>query len=311
MAHGLPPLNWLKAFEASARHLSFTRAAGDLHLTATAVSHQVRCLEAHLKHPLFERLAHGLRLTEMGAAYLPYVRRAFEDLSVSTAKLFDQSGTTILTVRAPVSFVALWLAPRLPSFSASYPAIRFLVLSTLWADAQPDEAVDIDIRFGDGSWPGYRAEPMGRDASIVVCRREIATHGGQKRRLKEIADGHLIHVMGHEDHWAEVFHKVGLPLPRDQRSLRVDNSIAAIHIAAEGGGAAIVLRPLAERAMRLLPLHSPFRFELPVEQALYLLTPLSRELGRPEALLFKEWLMGGMPEPAELGARLTRSPARP
>src|SRR5262245_23685559 len=91
MAYGLPPLNWLRAFEASARHLSFSRAAGDLNLTATAVSHQVRSLERHLRHPLFERLPRGLRLTEMGAAYLPYVRRAFEDLSATTTKLFGQS----------------------------------------------------------------------------------------------------------------------------------------------------------------------------------------------------------------------------
>jgi LysR family glycine cleavage system transcriptional activator len=83
MAYGMPPLNWLRAFEASARHMSFAQAARDLNLTSTAVSHQVRSLEQHLGHALFGRLARGLRLTEMGAAFLPDVRRAFEDLSAT------------------------------------------------------------------------------------------------------------------------------------------------------------------------------------------------------------------------------------
>ncbi len=105
MTYRLPPLNWLRAFETSARHMSFAKAATDLNLTSTAISHQVRSLERHLGHALFERLARGLRLTEMGAAYLPDVRRTFENLSAATTKLFGQSGMTSITVRAPVSFV--------------------------------------------------------------------------------------------------------------------------------------------------------------------------------------------------------------
>jgi LysR family transcriptional regulator, glycine cleavage system transcriptional activator len=290
MAYGLPPLNWLRAFEASARHLSFAKAAGDLNLTPTAVSHQVRSLERHLRHPLFERLARGLRLTEMGAAYLPYVRRAFEDLSATTTKLFGQSDASAITVRAPVSFLTLWLAPRLPRFQLRYPGIDILFLSTIWADAQPDEAVDIDIRFGEGAWAGYDAEPLMHDDSVVICPRHVATRGNDTRRLAEIAQGHLIHVVGHENHWAEVFRRVGLALPRQVKGLRVDNSVTAVSMAANGG-ATIVLRPFAERAQELMPLHQPFAFELPVEQAHYLLMPRERRTTRPEVLLFRSWLL--------------------
>ena len=290
MAHGLPPLNWLRAFEASARHLGFLRAAGELNLTATAVSHQVRSLERHLGHALFERLARGLRLTEMGAAYLPDVRRAFEDLSASTTKLFGQSGMTSITVRAPVSFSALWLAPRLQRFHDRYPGIELLILTATWAGAQPDEATDVDIRFGSGSWAGYSAERLRHDNSVVVCRRDLARHGGERRRLQEIADSRLVHVIGHESHWADAFRRVGLPAPLDRQAVRVDHSLAAVLVAAGTGGAAIVLRPFAERAVEMLPLHLPFKFQLPVEQAHYLLTPTGRT-SRPEALLFKEWLM--------------------
>jgi LysR family glycine cleavage system transcriptional activator len=306
MAYGLPPLNWLRAFEASARHLSFAKAAGDLNLTPTAVSLQVRSLERRLRHPLFERLPRGLRLTEMGAAYLPDVRRAFEDLSATTTKLFGRSDAAAITVRAPVSFLTLWLAPRLPRFQERYSGIDILLLSTIWADAQPDEAVDIDIRFGEGAWAGYEVEPLMHDDSVVVCPRSIAHRGSDKRRLEEIAKGHLIHVVGHENHWAEVFRLVGLPMPAQVQGLRVDNSVTAVSLAAGNAGAAIVLRPFAERALELMPLHQPFAFELPVEQAHYLLTPQERRMKRPELLLFRGWLLE---EVAAQRAALRQRPA--
>jgi LysR family transcriptional regulator, glycine cleavage system transcriptional activator len=296
MAYGLPPLNWLRAFEASAHHMSFAKAAGDLNLTSTAVSHQVRSLEHHLGHPLFERLARGLRLTEMGAAYLPEVRRAFEDLSATTTKLFGQSRMTAITVRAPVSFVTLWLAPRLPRFQADYPGVEILILSTIWADAQPDAATDIDIRFGSGSWAGYEAERLWHAPSVVVCRRDMAQRGSDRKRLADIAQTRLIHVVGHENHWLDAFRVVGVPMPNQTRAMRVDNSVAAVLMAASSG-AAIVLQPFARRAIEMLPLHLPFSFELPVEQAHYLLTPIGRSGMRPEALIFREWIIAEAASP--------------
>lgn len=297
MSYRLPPLNWLRAFEASARHLSFARAARDLNLTPTAVSHQVRSLERQLRHPLFERLPRGLRLTEMGAAFLPDVRRSFEDLSATTARLFGQSGRASLALRAPVSFLTLWLAPRLPRFQARYPQIELLLFATIWADAQPDEAIDLDIRFGNGAWPGYQVERLLQADSVVVCRRDLAVRGGERRRLEAIAAARLIHVIGHEDHWPTLFRRLGRPPPQAASQTRVDNSLAAVSLAA-GGGAAIVLRPFAERAAAMLPLHLPFAFGLAVEQAHYLLTPSQRPAARPEALLFKEWLLGEAAAPA-------------
>ena len=276
--------------------MSFAQAARDLHLTSTAVSHQVRSLEQHLGHALFERLARGLRLTEMGAAYLPDVRRAFEDLSATTTKLFGQSRMTSITVRAPVSFVTLWLAPRLPQFQAAYPGIEILIFSTIWADAQPDVATDIDIRFGNGSWESYEAERLWQQSSVVVCRRDVAQRGNERKRLAEIAKTRLIHVVGHENHWLDAFRLVGLPMPQETKAMRVDHSVAAVLMAASGG-AAIVLRPFAERAVEMLPLHLPFGFELPVEQAHYLLTSTGRAGLRPEALLFREWIVAAAKTP--------------
>ena len=294
MAYSLPPLNWLRAFEASARHLSFTAAARELNLTSTAVSHQVRSLEQELGYPLFERLARSLRLTEMGAAYLPDVRRAFEDLSATTAQLFGQAGATRLTVRAPVSFVMLWLAPRLARFQARHPKIEVHLFSVIWADAVPDEAIDVDIRFGGGSWPGYQTELLLSEQSAVVCHRDHRLAGSPEQQFEAIARRPLIHVFQHENQWAEVFRRFGRTVPVGHPGVRVDNSLTALTLVAAGMGSAIVLRSYAETAAKTLPLALPFDFDVPLQQGNWLLTPLAQRTAKAEALLFRTWLFEEM-----------------
>lgn len=294
MAYSLPPLNWLRAFEASARHLSFTAAARELNLTSTAVSHQVRSLEQELGYPLFERLARSLRLTEMGAAYLPDVRRAFEDLNAATAQLFGQAGATRLIVRAPVSFVMLWLAPRLGRFQARHPKIEVHLFSVIWADAVPDEAIDIDIRFGGGSWPGYQSELLLSEQSAVACHRDHRVAGTAEQQFDALARRPLIHVFQHENHWAEVFRRFGRTVPPGHPGVRVDNSLAALTLVAAGVGSAIVLRSYAETAAKTMPLALPFDFDVPLQQGNWLLTPLSQRAPKPESLLFRSWLFEEM-----------------
>lgn len=294
MAYHLPPMNWVRAFEASARHRSFTAAARELNLTATAISHQVRSLEKHLGYPLFERLARSVRLTGMGAAYLPDVRRALEHLAASTAKIFGMGAATTLTVRAPVSFVSLFLAQRLRAFQALHPNVHLQLFSLIWADALPDETTDVDVRFGTGHWPGYSAEILRQEDSVVVSPKSLFENAPKRSRpavMKAIAQQPLIHVVGYEDHWAEAFRTVGLEPPADHRSIRVDNSLAALTLAAAGIGSAIVLRSYAEAAAEVLPLALPFTFSVSVEQANYLLTPLVGGAAKPEALVFKSWLL--------------------
>src|SRR5476649_2708704 len=120
---GLPNLAWLRSFEAAARTSSFAAAATELSLTSGAISYQIRALEAHLGFSLFERLPRGVKLTPMGVAYLPPVRKAFEELADSTVGLFGGSERVQITVHAPVSLAALWLAPKLPAFNAANPNI--------------------------------------------------------------------------------------------------------------------------------------------------------------------------------------------
>jgi LysR family glycine cleavage system transcriptional activator len=166
---GLPNLAWLRSFEAAARTSSFAAAATELRLTSGAVSYQIRALEAHLGVALFERLPRGVKLTAMGVAYLPPVRKAFEELADSTVGLFGGSERLQVTLHAPVSLGALWLAPRLPAFSAAHPSIDIRLASVIWDNAVPDDATDLEIRYGMGHWHGYRAEHLLNQPILAVC----------------------------------------------------------------------------------------------------------------------------------------------
>lgn len=291
MTYSLPPLQWLRAFEAAARHLSFTAAARELNLTQTAISQQIRSLERRLGFPLFVRMARSLRLTDMGAAWLPSVRRAFDELAVSTAGLFGQDGMTTLTVRAPVSFAVTWIAPRLPAFRRAWPHIGIRLFSAIWADALAQDRADIDIRFGTGAWPGFEAELLRRDGAVMVCHRAVG-RGAPDEALARILAGPLIHVMGVEDMWERLRRDARLgDAPAPSGEIWVDTSLAALELVAAGMGSAIVLRPFAEHAMQHRPIWSPLDIELPLDQAHYLLAGGPRREARPEALLFRDWLM--------------------
>src|SRR5580700_10455299 len=133
----------------------------------------LRALEAHLGFALFERRPRGVKLTPMGVAYLPPVRKAFEELADSTVGLFGGSERVQITVHAPVSLAALWLAPRLPAFSSVNPSIDVRLSSVIWDNAVADEATDLEIRYGAGHWHGYRSEHLLNQNILAVCNPSL------------------------------------------------------------------------------------------------------------------------------------------
>lgn len=287
----LPPLPWLRAFEAAARHSSFTAAAEELHLTQAAVSHQVRSLEKHLGVTLFERLPRSLRLTEMGAAYLPPLRRTFGELAAATAGLFGSAGKRTLTVRAPVSFLSLFLSSRMKSFTEAHPDLSIRMSSVVWTHSEPDEAADIDIRFGDGVWPGYTAYPLRRSPAIAVCHPDMAAGMTTREGIAAVMARHpLIHVTGYENLWHRMLKPLGLAEPAGE-GINVDTSITALEFAANGLGPAIMLSCLAEagiregRVVRCLP------DSVAIDQAHYLVMTEGRKRSNPDAAKFRDWLI--------------------
>ena len=160
MKRNLPPLPWLRAFEASARHLSFTNAAAELNLTQAAISKQIKLLEQFLREPLFHRRPRNLVLTKIGEAYLPKVHDAFERLAAGTDEVFGGRNTEVLTVRAAVGFSVNWLGWRLPRFFAQHPGIKVRIVSSVWNDTFDMDRFDLDILYGTGQWPGLRCDRL-------------------------------------------------------------------------------------------------------------------------------------------------------
>jgi LysR family glycine cleavage system transcriptional activator len=292
---GLPTLTWLRAFEAAARTSSFTAAAAELNLTSGAISYQIRALEGHLGFALFERLPRGVKLTSMGVAYLPPVRKAFEELADSTVGLFGGTERLQITVHAPVSLAALWLAPKIPAFSHMNPSIDVRLSSVIWDNAVFDEATDLEIRYGNGHWHGYRSEPLFNRNILTVCSpmllRVVQASGG----LAALLPRHLIHIMGYENHWLKVRHALKLPSDPVSTGPSVDTTIAALELAAAGAGVALAHGIFLDayfatgRLVRALPQ------EFADDNSYYVITPERPQRIRREVQLFRDWLVAVAP----------------
>src|SRR5215218_1555992 len=150
----LPSLNGLRAFEAAARHLSFTKAAAELNVTQTAISHQIKRLEEELDLKLFVRRNRTLALTAEGRDYLPGIRAAFQDLRLATARLMRRENANVLIVSTITSFAAKWLMPRLSKFQQQHPSIDVRVTTSTELTDFEHDGVDVGIRYGHGKWPG-------------------------------------------------------------------------------------------------------------------------------------------------------------
>src|SRR3954451_8737048 len=158
MTARLPSLNGLRAFDAAARHLSFTQAAAELNVTQTAISHQIKRLEQELRIRLFVRQNRALSLTPEASEYLPGIRAAFNDLRLATDRLLRQDDDHVLTISTLASLAAKWLLPRLSAFQGAHPGIEVHIPpSTSWVDFKGG-GFDAAIRYGRGQWPGLRAD---------------------------------------------------------------------------------------------------------------------------------------------------------
>lgn len=287
---GLPNLSWLRAFEAAARTSSFAAAAKELRLTSGAISYQIRALEANLGFPLFERLARGVKLTPMGVAYLPPVRKAFEELADSTVGLFGGSERVQISVHAPVSLAALWLAPRLPRFTALNPGIEVRLTSVIWDNPVPDEATDLEIRYGRGHWHGYGAEHLVNQSLIAVASPSLRQADGASGAQWPAIPAALIHIMGFENHWLMVRQALGLP-PATGGGHKVDTILAALELASTGAGCALTHPLFVGAYVAAGRLVIVMERDFPDDNSYFVVMPERPQRPRREARLFRDWLM--------------------
>lgn len=296
MQPSFPPLNWLRAFEASARHLSFTQAAAELNLTQAAISKQVKSLELHLRHRLFVRHPRSLELTKSGEAYLPKVHDAFERLAIGTREVFGRRSDEALTVRSAVSFAVNWLAERLPDFLSRHPGKTVRIVSSVWNGAFDRELFDLDIQYGTGHWPGYTSHRLTWERITPLCAPGLLQHGPSLDSVEDLRRHRLLHVLGYQEGWGTWLKAAGATTVDPGQGLQVDTSLMAFEMAAHGGGVALGRSSLAGKERRSGRLVAPFDLEVPINEAFYLLQSMEGD-PHPDAEAFKSWLLSALSEP--------------
>lgn len=289
MLRPLPPPNWLRTFAAAARHMSFTRAAEELHVTQSAVSQQIRLLEDRLGQPLFHRLPQRLQLTDTGRAYLAVVQEAFERLALGTEELFGYARSELVTVRATPGFGEFWLAPRLHAFYEAHPGLDIRVTSTIWNAPSVESGVDLEVRYGVGEWSELEMRPLTREHLVPVCAPGLAAGlGGDPERLAGVR---LLHTDGFRNGWPEWLHRAGVAKRVDGgRGSHFDTAILPLKLAEEGMGVALGRWSMIERQLEAGRLVAPFDVPMPVDEAFYVTWPANEAL-RPEATLLRDWLV--------------------
>jgi LysR family glycine cleavage system transcriptional activator len=291
MSARLPSLNGLRAFEAAARHLSFTNAAAELNVTQTAISHQIRRLEQELGIRLFVRQNRSLVLTPEARDYLPGVRAAFNDLRLATDRLLRKDNDHVLTVSTLASLAAKWLLPRLSAFQEAHPGIdvRITTSSTL-VDFKGGD-VDTAIRYGRGRWPGLRADWLTADELFPVCSPALL---GGNRPLKcpeDLAHYTLLHSSGgYDDDWRLWLTAAGLPTNiSEQPGLTFDLILMTVQAAIDGIGIAMGRTSYVEADIAKGRLVVPFKITLPADAGFYLVSPEARA-DSPKLAAFRQWL---------------------
>ncbi|MGP6426743.1 transcriptional regulator GcvA [Pseudomonas pharyngis] len=294
----LPSLNGLRAFECAARHMSFTRAAEELNVTQTAISHQIRRLEDELGVRLFMRLKDGLALTEEGNAYLPGIRSAFLELRYSTEKLLESSNNSVLTISTLVSVASKWLLPRLPSFREAHPEIDVRISASTERVDFRKGGIDAAIRYGDGNWPGLRADWLMADEIFPVCSPRLLTGDKPLNTPVDLAHHPLLQVSGvTANDWNDWLHAAGQPpLTAKGPRLTFDLAMMAVQAAIDGQGVCIGRSTYVDDDLRAGRLVAPFDLRLKSASGFYLVTPHDQAESK-KIVAFRGWLSQVLAKP--------------
>ncbi|WP_369720680.1 MULTISPECIES: transcriptional regulator GcvA [unclassified Bradyrhizobium] len=292
MTARLPSLNGLRAFEAAARHLSFTLAAVELNVTQTAISHQIRRLEEELGIRLFIRQNRALALTPEAREYLPGIRAAFNDLRLATDRLLRKDDDKVLTISTLASLAAKWLLPRLTDFQEAHPGIDVrITTSTSLVDFQRDD-VDAAIRYGRGQWPGLRADWLMADELFPVCSPSLLRGEKPLQRPEDLTGYPLLHTSNaNSDDWRLWLTAAGLPVDiSKQPGITFDMIFMTIQAAIDGIGVAMGRTSYVQDDITKGRLVVPFKIALPADAGFYLVSPEGRREA-PKLAAFRQWII--------------------
>lgn len=295
MGTRLPPLNALRAFEAAARHLSFTRAAEELHVTQAAISHQIKALEQDLGVLLFRRLNRALLLTDEGQTLYPVVRESFHVLLDAVTRIKANEGSGTLTVSTLPSFAVKWLVPRLSRFQDRNPNIDLRISANDRIIDLAREGIDVSIRFGAGQWTGVQSEKLADESVTPYCSPSLLPKlraPGDLRGLTLLHEEML--PLPEFPTWATWLAAAGLERTVDAtHGIRFSHTHMMLQAAIDGRGVALGQRLLAADDLAAGRLIAPFDLALPTGYAYFLAYPLNSGL-RTKVRTFRDWMLAEM-----------------
>jgi len=289
MRRRLPSLNALRAFEATARHESFTKAADELCVTQGAVSQQVKGLEAELGVRLFRRERQRLLITEAGRFYQDVVRDAFDRLGMGTERLLERQKSGSLTVTTSPNFATKWLVHRLRRFSEAHPGIDLRISASMQHVDFAREDIDLAIRHGNGQWPGLHVVRLCTEALFPVCSPKLLSGRHALRVPGDMRHHTLLHTNS-TDEWGEWLTKAGIGGIDFKHGIVFNQASMAIDAAIDGQGIALARTALASWDLLSGRLIRPFPQALEAPYAYWIVCPKSAT-EVPKIATFREWLL--------------------
>jgi LysR family transcriptional regulator, glycine cleavage system transcriptional activator len=289
MTRASPPLNFIRAFEATARHLSFTLAAAELGYTQAAVSTQVRALERYIGKPLFIRKTRSLKLTETGEAFLPTLRQALQQIDNATEAIVTSSREKAVSLACPVSLAENWIPRILPGFHAAHPDIDVVVQATVWETPEhpvSDLAITIN-RDGEAPPESQRLWP---ERLVLLASPERAA---KIKTPRDIVAQPKIFVLARQDYWTAMAAALSIPSIDLERGDRTNSTNVALEMAACGVGLTVSLESLAR---------------IYIERGL-LAEPLSMRPASPWSYYLKPSVQGRTPHAERLRSWIVRAAA--
>jgi LysR family glycine cleavage system transcriptional activator len=289
LANRLPPLNALRAFEASARQLSFTRAAEELFVTQAAISHQIKSLEEHLGIRLFMRKNRSLLLTEEGQTYFLDIKDIFNAINEATEKLLARGAKGAITVSSQPSFAIQWLVPRLTAFNALHPDIDVRIKAVDQSDSSLTEDVDIAIYNGRGRWPNVHADKLHTEYLVPVCSPLLLSGKKPLNSINDVIVHTLLHDTSRRD-WKRWFKETGVKGVNVNHGPIFSHTSMVLQAAIHGQGIAMAHSVLAKPDIDSGRLICPFDEVLISKNAHYIVCREHQlEIGKIAA--FRDWVL--------------------
>jgi LysR family glycine cleavage system transcriptional activator len=290
MRRRLPPFAALRAFEAAGRLNNFKKAAEDIDLSASAVSHQVRSLEEYLGVQLFNREGGKPKLTSAGAVYLESIQFIFDKLEAATKSVSECNSRPSLVVNLFHSLASCWLIPHLPHFQKKYPDVDIKLLSTYEPIEFTSGDIDLAIRYGEGNWPGLSSDLLFQDELSLVCSPEMAEKLPPLFDAADLCNFTQIRCSLDPSEWQDWFQRVHVEMPEFKNSLELDSRALALEAAAKGLGIAIGRMPYVIDDLNMNRLCDPYSLNLSCKQGYYLVYP-EQHSNHTHVASFREWLL--------------------